>query len=145
MNNGIRMGPIFLTILDMAQVFGLRPLGRCMDVTHHWSSSSHPTVEGEAGPAVETWAPRRTRTTVIKSSKSESREQPQPKLFLPGPWATPIRKNTKSQTSKSSKALTAFTTHPAEAGRKKQKYSSKYSSIQSPFLSCSFTPFWNMS
>ncbi|KAM2968405.1 hypothetical protein FF1_028555 [Malus domestica] len=29
-----RMGPMSPTILDMEQVFGLRPLGRIMDVTH---------------------------------------------------------------------------------------------------------------
>ncbi|CAN6551825.1 unnamed protein product [Malus baccata var. baccata] len=35
-----RMGPMSPTILDMAQVFGLRPSGRIVDVTQDWVSSS---------------------------------------------------------------------------------------------------------
>lgn len=38
------MGPMTPTAFDMAQVFGLRPLGRCVDITHDWSSSSQPTA-----------------------------------------------------------------------------------------------------
>ena len=41
-----KMGPMFPTILDMAQVFKLRPSDRVVDITHEWSSSSYPTVEG---------------------------------------------------------------------------------------------------
>lgn len=33
------------TVLDIAQVFRLSPSGKCVDVTHDWSSSSYPTVE----------------------------------------------------------------------------------------------------
>ncbi|KAM2424361.1 hypothetical protein ACFX1W_021949 [Malus domestica] len=33
------------TILDMVQVFGLRHLGRVMDVTHDWSHPSRPIAE----------------------------------------------------------------------------------------------------
>ncbi|KAB2617162.1 hypothetical protein D8674_013031 [Pyrus ussuriensis x Pyrus communis] len=33
------------TILDMGQVFGLRPSGRCVNITHEWSSPSYPVVE----------------------------------------------------------------------------------------------------
>ncbi|KAM1760420.1 hypothetical protein ACFX12_003294 [Malus domestica] len=36
----IRMGLMSPTILDMAQVFGLRTSGRVIDVTHDWSLSS---------------------------------------------------------------------------------------------------------
>ncbi|KAB2629109.1 hypothetical protein D8674_033904 [Pyrus ussuriensis x Pyrus communis] len=36
-----RMSPMSPTILDMAQVFGLRPSGRVVDVTHDWSLPSH--------------------------------------------------------------------------------------------------------
>ncbi|KAB2615169.1 S2-RNase [Pyrus ussuriensis x Pyrus communis] len=41
-NNGtntfdFRMGPMSLTVLDMAQVFELRPLGKNIDITHDWS------------------------------------------------------------------------------------------------------------
>ncbi|KAM1258121.1 hypothetical protein ACFX2J_037595 [Malus domestica] len=34
------MGPMSPTILDMAQVFGLRPSGRVIDVTQDWIPSS---------------------------------------------------------------------------------------------------------
>ncbi|KAM0988537.1 hypothetical protein ACFX2A_012681 [Malus domestica] len=34
------MGPMSPTILDMAQVFGLRPSGRIVDVTQDWVQSS---------------------------------------------------------------------------------------------------------
>lgn len=40
-----RVGPIIPTILDMAQVFGLRPSGKCVDITHDWSSPSRPTIK----------------------------------------------------------------------------------------------------
>ncbi|KAB2617832.1 hypothetical protein D8674_013701 [Pyrus ussuriensis x Pyrus communis] len=40
-----RMGHMSSTNIDMAQVFGLRPSGRVIDVTHDRSSSSCPTVE----------------------------------------------------------------------------------------------------
>lgn len=39
------MGHMSLTVLDMAQVFKLNPLGRCMDITHDWSSPSCPTTK----------------------------------------------------------------------------------------------------
>ncbi|KAB2632733.1 TMV resistance protein N-like [Pyrus ussuriensis x Pyrus communis] len=35
-----RMGPMSLAILDMAQVFGLRPSGKVVDVSHNYSSTS---------------------------------------------------------------------------------------------------------
>ncbi|KAM2301708.1 hypothetical protein ACFX1S_032600 [Malus domestica] len=34
------MGPMFPTVLDMAQVFGLRPSGRIVDVTQDWAPPS---------------------------------------------------------------------------------------------------------
>lgn len=40
-----RMGPMSLTVLDMAQVFELRPLGKNIDITHDWSLLSCPTAE----------------------------------------------------------------------------------------------------
>ncbi|KAB2612981.1 hypothetical protein D8674_035297 [Pyrus ussuriensis x Pyrus communis] len=40
-----RMASMSLTILDMAQVFGLRPLDRTVDVIHDWALSSRPTAE----------------------------------------------------------------------------------------------------
>ncbi|KAB2612177.1 hypothetical protein D8674_036857 [Pyrus ussuriensis x Pyrus communis] len=40
-----KMGPISPTILDMAQVFGLRPSGRIVDVTHDWAPYSRPTAK----------------------------------------------------------------------------------------------------
>ena len=49
-NNGtntfnFRMGRMSPIVLDMAQVFMLRPSGRCVDVTHDWSSPFCPTAE----------------------------------------------------------------------------------------------------
>lgn len=49
-NNGtntfdFKIGPITPTILDMAQAFNLRPSGRCVDITHDWSSPSCLTAE----------------------------------------------------------------------------------------------------
>lgn len=41
-----RMGPMTPTVLDMAQVFGLRPSGRCVDTTHDMSSPSYPIAKG---------------------------------------------------------------------------------------------------
>ncbi|KAB2600152.1 hypothetical protein D8674_010423 [Pyrus ussuriensis x Pyrus communis] len=35
----------FRRILDMAQVFGLRPSGKCVDITHDWSSPFCPITE----------------------------------------------------------------------------------------------------
>lgn len=40
-----RMGLISPMILDIAQIFGLRPSGRCVDITYDWSSPSHLTAE----------------------------------------------------------------------------------------------------
>ena len=40
-----RMGPMSPTILDMAQVFGLRPSGRIVDVTQDWAPSSRPPAK----------------------------------------------------------------------------------------------------
>ncbi|KAM0985425.1 hypothetical protein ACFX2C_012699 [Malus domestica] len=34
------MGPMTPIVFDMAQVFGLKPSGRCLDITHNWSFSS---------------------------------------------------------------------------------------------------------
>ena len=34
------------TILDMAQLFGLRPSDRCVDITHDWLPPSRSTTEG---------------------------------------------------------------------------------------------------
>ncbi|KAM2647153.1 hypothetical protein TB1_000436 [Malus domestica] len=45
------MDPMSPTILDMAQVFGLRPSSRCVDITHDWSSPSRLT--GESSGAFE--------------------------------------------------------------------------------------------
>ncbi|KAB2599039.1 hypothetical protein D8674_041197 [Pyrus ussuriensis x Pyrus communis] len=48
-----KIGTMSLTILDMAQVFGLRPSGRVVDVTHDWSPSSRLTAEiGEPVPTI---------------------------------------------------------------------------------------------
>lgn len=41
-----KVGHMTPTILDMAQVFGLKPSGRCVDITHDWSSPSRLVVEG---------------------------------------------------------------------------------------------------
>lgn len=67
-------------------------------------------------------AHRRARVTVIESSEYEPEERPQPQLALPGLRATPTKKKAKAQTSHASKPSSA---HPVEAGRKKQKSSSK--------------------
>lgn len=40
-----RMDPMSPTVLDMAQVFGLRPSGKCVDITHDWYSPSCPITE----------------------------------------------------------------------------------------------------
>lgn len=41
-----QMDPISPTILNMAQVLGPKPSGRCVDVTYDWSSPSCSTAEG---------------------------------------------------------------------------------------------------
>ncbi|KAM2189421.1 hypothetical protein ACFX1R_032858 [Malus domestica] len=41
-----QIGLMSLTILDMDQVFGLRPSSQGVDVTHDWYSPSCPTAEG---------------------------------------------------------------------------------------------------
>lgn len=41
----LRMGHITPIILDMAQVFGMRPSARCVDITYDWSSLSHLTTK----------------------------------------------------------------------------------------------------
>ncbi|KAM2854426.1 hypothetical protein FF1_024870 [Malus domestica] len=46
-----KMGPMFLTILDMAQVFGLRPLDRIIDFTHDWAPPSRLTAESSGSSA----------------------------------------------------------------------------------------------
>ncbi|KAM1748718.1 hypothetical protein ACFX12_009675 [Malus domestica] len=43
-----RMGPMSLTVLNMAQVFELRPSSSCVDITHNWSSPSCPTAEASS-------------------------------------------------------------------------------------------------
>lgn len=35
-----------LIVLDMAQMFELKPFNRCVDITHDWSSPSQPTTRG---------------------------------------------------------------------------------------------------
>ncbi|KAB2623861.1 hypothetical protein D8674_041448 [Pyrus ussuriensis x Pyrus communis] len=47
----LRMGLMSLTILNMAQVFKLRPLGRVVDVTHDWSHFSYSIVESSSSSA----------------------------------------------------------------------------------------------
>ncbi|KAM1409051.1 hypothetical protein ACFX2I_009492 [Malus domestica] len=69
-NNGtntfnFRMGLMTPTVLDMAQVFGLRPLGRCVDITHDWSSPSCPTTEGSG--ALESIAHLEYNSSIFKS------------------------------------------------------------------------------
>ncbi|KAM1284633.1 hypothetical protein ACFX2J_027304 [Malus domestica] len=46
-----RMGPMSPTILDMAQVFGLRPSGIIVDVTHDWAPPSRSTAESSGSSA----------------------------------------------------------------------------------------------
>lgn len=45
-----RLGPMSPTILDMAQVVGLRPSGRVINITHNWTPLSRPTTENSNGP-----------------------------------------------------------------------------------------------
>lgn len=52
--------------------------------------------EVEAGPKVETSAPRRARATIMESSDSRLEERPQAQLALPGLRETPTKKRTKS-------------------------------------------------
>ncbi|KAM2111993.1 hypothetical protein ACFX1R_014555 [Malus domestica] len=49
------MGAMSLTILDIEQVFGLRPSGRVIDVTHDWAPHSRTTTEnsGNSGPIIQ--------------------------------------------------------------------------------------------
>ncbi|KAB2625519.1 hypothetical protein D8674_017179 [Pyrus ussuriensis x Pyrus communis] len=51
--------------------------------------------EADARPEVETRVPKRAKVTVVKSSESEPEEQPQPRLTLLGPRATPTKKRTR--------------------------------------------------
>ncbi|KAM1365123.1 hypothetical protein ACFX13_044165 [Malus domestica] len=43
-----KIGLMSLTVIDMAQVFGLKSLGRCVDITHDWSLPSCPTAENSS-------------------------------------------------------------------------------------------------
>ncbi|KAM1573568.1 hypothetical protein FF2_042937 [Malus domestica] len=43
-----RIGLMSLTVIDMAQVFGLKSLSRCVDITHDWSLPSYPTAENSS-------------------------------------------------------------------------------------------------
>ncbi|KAB2631320.1 TMV resistance protein N-like [Pyrus ussuriensis x Pyrus communis] len=60
--------------------------------------------EGEAEPVLETRAPRRTRASVVETSESEPEEQPRAQLSIPGPRATPTKKMTRAQASRTSKS-----------------------------------------
>lgn len=78
--------------------------------------------EVEEEPEVGTQVPRRVRVTVVETSKFEPEKQPESE------WITLIRKRTKAQTSKTSKATltstVSITTAPV-AGKNKQTAFSK--------------------
>ncbi|KAM1310592.1 hypothetical protein ACFX2H_007130 [Malus domestica] len=63
-----RIGPMTPTILDMAQVFGLRPLGRCVDITHDWSS--HSCLTTESSKAFESITHLEYNSSTFKSYKT---------------------------------------------------------------------------
>ncbi|KAM1225630.1 hypothetical protein ACFX2G_045314 [Malus domestica] len=46
-----RMSSMSSTILDMAQVFGLRSFGKIIDVTHDWASPFRSTAESLSSSA----------------------------------------------------------------------------------------------
>lgn len=78
--------------------------------------------KAEAGPEVETRAPRHARVYVVESSESEPEERSQAQLALPSPRATLTKKMTRSQIFLASKPSSAY---PMEAGKKKHKSSNK--------------------
>ncbi|KAM1965837.1 hypothetical protein ACFX15_046122 [Malus domestica] len=75
--------------------------------------------EDEVEPEVEVWAIRWARITVVETLESKAKERARAQLSIPGLRATPTKKRTKAQSSKSLK----FSAYVAKAGRKKQKAS----------------------
>ncbi|KAB2597126.1 hypothetical protein D8674_000046 [Pyrus ussuriensis x Pyrus communis] len=113
-----RIGPMSPTILDMVQVFGLRPSAppSCSTAESSAAAKAKRQEAGEGGdnselfgdsepeeePEARTQVSRRVRATVVETSELEPEKQPVPKR------ATPIRKRIKAQTSKISKTTTVF-------------------------------------
>lgn len=84
--------------------------------------------EDEAEIIVEPWVTLRTQAMVVKTSEFEPDERSRAQLSILGPRATPTKKRTRAQTSKASKSSKSSTAPQVEAGRKKQKSSSKLTS-----------------